>query len=64
VLADGKLYYVSRESGTFVVEAAPKFKLLAHNTLAPDTSIFNATPAISGSQLFLRSDRYLYCVGK
>lgn len=64
VLADGKLYYVSRESGTYVVEVGPKYKLLAHNTLDPDTSIFNATPAVSGSQLFLRSDRFLYCVGK
>jgi hypothetical protein len=45
------------------VEVGAKFKLLAHNTLNPDTSIFNATPAVSGSQLFLRSDRYLYCIG-
>jgi outer membrane protein assembly factor BamB len=64
VLADNKLYYVSRESGTFVVEAGPKFKLLARNTLEPDTSICNAAPAVSDSQLFLRSDRFLYCIGK
>jgi outer membrane protein assembly factor BamB len=64
VLADGKLYYVSRSEGTYVVEASPKFKMLAHNTLKPDTSIFNASPAVSHSQLFLRSDKYLYCVGK
>ena len=64
VLADGKIYYVSRDAGTYVVEAAPKFNLLAHNTLAPDTSIFNASPAVSRSQLFLRSDRYLYCISK
>ena len=64
VLADGKIYYVSREQGTFVVEAAPKFKLLAHNTLDPDTSVFNGSPAVSKSQLLLRSDRHLYCIGK
>jgi outer membrane protein assembly factor BamB len=63
VLADGKIYYVSREAGTFVVAASPKFKQLAHNTLEPDASIFNASPAVSGSQLFLRSDQYLYCIG-
>jgi outer membrane protein assembly factor BamB len=62
VIADGKLYYVSRTAGTFVLEAGPKFKLLAHNTL--DDSVFNGSPAVSGSQLFLRSDRYLYCLGK
>lgn len=64
LLADGKLYYVSRTNGAYVVEAAPKFKLLAHNTLKPDTSVFNGSPAVSDSQLFLRSDRFLYCLGK
>ena len=64
LLADGKLYYVSRQEGVYVVAASPEFKLLAHNTLAPDTSICNASLAVSDSQLFLRSDRYLYCIGK
>jgi hypothetical protein len=63
LLADGKLYYVSRSDGIYVVEASPKFKQLAHNTL-DDKSVFNASPAVSNSQLFLRSDRYLYCIGK
>jgi outer membrane protein assembly factor BamB len=64
VLADNKLYLVTRDSGVYVVEAGRKFKLLAVNTLEPDTSIFNASPAISHSQLLLRSDRFLYCIGK
>jgi outer membrane protein assembly factor BamB len=62
LVAEGKLYFVSRTEGAFVVEAGPKFKLLAHNTL--DDSVFNASPAVSNSQLLLRSDRYLYCIGK
>jgi outer membrane protein assembly factor BamB len=64
VLADGKIYCASREAGVYVIEAGPKFKLLAHNTIKTDTSIFNASPAVSASQLFLRSDRYLYCIGQ
>jgi outer membrane protein assembly factor BamB len=64
VLADGKIYYVSRTAGTYVVESGPKFKLLAHNTLNPDTSVFNASPVVSDSQLLLRSNRALYCIGK
>jgi outer membrane protein assembly factor BamB len=64
VLGDGKIYYVSRTAGVYVVEAGAKLKLLAHNTLAPDTSVFNGSPAVSRSQLLLRSDRYLYCIGK
>ena len=61
---DGKIYYVSRENGIYVLEASPTFKLLAHNTFARDRSVFNASPAIADGQLFLRSDRYLYCIGK
>jgi outer membrane protein assembly factor BamB len=64
LLADGKIYYVSREKGTFVVEAAPKFKLLAHNTIEGDASIFNGSPAVTASRLLLRSDRCLYCIEK
>ncbi len=64
VLADGKIYYVSRSNGAYVIEASPKFKQLAHNNLKSDESVFNATPAVSNSQLLLRSDRFLYCIGK
>lgn len=64
LLADGKLYYVTREQGVYVAAASPAFKLLAHNTLTPDTSVCNACLAVSDSQLFLRSDRYLYCIGR
>jgi outer membrane protein assembly factor BamB len=63
-VADGKIYCVSRTKGVFVLEASPKFKLLAHNTLDLDTSVFNASPVVSNSQLLLRSDRFLYCIGK
>lgn len=64
VIGDGKLYYVSRENGTYALSAEPRFKLLSHNTIESDTSVFNATPAISRGQLLLRSDKYLYCVGE
>lgn len=63
VLADGKLYYVSRTGRTFVVAARPTYQLLATNDLA-DRSTYNATPAVAGSRLFLRSDRFLYCLGQ
>ena len=64
VLADGKLYYVSQRKGTFVIAAQPKFELLAHNVLTEDSSRTNGSLAVSHGQLFLRTDRYLYCIGK
>ena len=63
LLADGRLYAVSRTQGMFVLAASPKFELLAHNELASDTTLFNASPAVSRGQLLLRSNRSLYCIG-
>ena len=62
VLANGNIYAVSRRNGTFVIEAKPGFKLVAQNKIAGDDSDFNATPALAGRQLFLRSNRNLYCL--
>lgn len=61
VVADGRFYVVSRKRGTFVYSADGKFELLARNELG-DKSQFNASPALVGKQLFLRSDRFLYCI--
>jgi hypothetical protein len=63
VLGDGMLYCVTRQGGTIVLAAGPQFKELARNDLG-DGSIANATPAINNGRLFLRSDRFLYCIGK
>ena len=60
---DGRLFVVSRERGTFVLDAAPAFKQLAHNVIADDDSIFNASPVVGRGQMLLRSDRFLYCIG-
>ena len=60
--ADGKLYAVTRENGTFVLAAKPEFEKLAHNKL-DDAGTCNASPTVSRGQLLLRSDRFLYCLG-
>lgn len=62
VLADGKLYAVSRKGGTIVYAAGKEYKELARNDLG-DESVFNATPVVSNGQLLLRSDAALYCIG-
>jgi outer membrane protein assembly factor BamB len=63
VVGDGKIYVVTRASGTYVLAAKPEFELLAHNKL-DDRSTFNASPIIADSKLILRSNKYLYCIGK
>ncbi len=63
VLADGKIYFVLRQSGTLVIEASPKFTPIATNTLETRTN-FHASPVVHNSQILLRSDRFLYCIGE
>ena len=63
VLVDGKLIAVSRYTGTFVIDADKELNVVATNTLT-DKSDTSASPAIADGQLFMRSDDYLYCIGK
>ncbi len=63
-LADGKLFYVSRKNGIYVVAAQPKFEQLAHNVFEDDQSRNNASIVVDGNRLILRTDQYLYCIGK
>jgi outer membrane protein assembly factor BamB len=64
VAVDGKIYFVSRFTGTNVIAAGPPFKELAHNKFEDDNSRTNSTPIVSEGCLLLRTDRYLYCLGK
>jgi outer membrane protein assembly factor BamB len=62
VLANGKIYFISRRGETYVYATGPEFKLLGQNRFASDHGDFSSTPAISDGQLFIRSSKYLYCV--
>jgi outer membrane protein assembly factor BamB len=64
ILSDDRLYCVSRWDGVYVLAAKPTFEVVAHNKLDGDESDFNASPAMSDGQMFLRSDRSLYCIAK
>lgn len=58
------IYAVSRRSGTFVLKAEPDFPLVVQNQFEDDDSEFNGSPAVSDNQLFLHSNKYLYCIGE
>ncbi len=62
VIADGKIYYVTRSGDCYVIKAGPKFEQLAKNQFGADSGEFSATPAISNGELFVRSSKYLYCI--
>src|SRR4051812_6661521 len=60
VAADGKIYFLSGQGNCHVVKAQAKYELLSKNELNETTL---TTPAISGGQIFLRTEKHLYCVG-
>ncbi|MCA9056508.1 MAG: PQQ-binding-like beta-propeller repeat protein [Planctomycetaceae bacterium] len=63
LLAEGRIYFLTRDGKTFVLAARPEFEQLAVNDLR-DGSLFNGSPAAAGGQLLIRSDKFLYCIGE
>ena len=61
LLADGKIYAVNEEGATTVLKAGDEFEILAVNRLDDYTL---SSPAAAGNRLFIRTARYLYCIGK
>jgi len=64
VRAGDRLYVTTRDQGIVVLEAKPEYKELAVNVIASDETLVNSSPAVSGNQLLLRTDAYLYCIGE
>jgi outer membrane protein assembly factor BamB len=65
IAAGGLAYYQSEEGTTYVLEPGPTMKLVARNTLRTgDGALFRASLAASAGQIFSRSDRALYCLGR
>ena len=61
VLADGKVYVTNEDGLTTVLKAGPKFEVLAENDLSDYTL---SSPAISDGQIFLRTEHFLYAIGR
>jgi outer membrane protein assembly factor BamB len=64
VVAGERIYYTGRGGRTVVLAAKPRFERLADNSLEGGRGSFNASPAIAGSRLLIRSNKYLYAIGK
>ena len=62
IVGAGDRVYIAGRNGTVnVIQHGPEFSVIAENTL--DDS-FNASPAIVGSELYLRGGQYLYCIAE
>lgn len=59
VAAAGRVYFTGRDGTTVVVKHGQQYEVLATNKL--DDTI-DASPALVDDQLFLRGERFLYCL--
>jgi outer membrane protein assembly factor BamB len=57
---NGRIFALSEDGDTFVLQAGPEFKVLGKNTLGEMTL---ATPAIAGGSLVVRTAGRLYRIG-
>ena len=60
IAAGGRLYLLDDDGQTTIVEAGPVFKVLAKNPLGERVQ---ASMAASQGQLFIRSEKNLFCIG-
>jgi len=61
VWADGRIYFLSEQGATTVIDAASEYKVVAINELNEKCC---ASPAVSHNSIFIRSDKNLYCIVK
>ena len=61
VYADGNIYFLSEEGESVVIKAGPKFELVARNSVGEKCQ---ASMAISQGQIFIRSEKHLFCIGE
>lgn len=59
IAANGNVYLVGREGTTLVIKDAPKFEIVATNSL---NDRIDASPVALGKDLFLRGHDHLYCI--
>ncbi len=61
VAADGRVYIVGRNGATLVLTHEANPRVLALNQLEDQ---FSASPALLGEALYLRGEKFLYCIGR
>lgn len=61
VIVADKIYFLSDDGETTVIQAGPEFKLLARNPLKEKTQ---ASMAVSQGQFFIRTANHLYAIGR
>lgn len=64
IALQGKLLWLMDDGTTVVVQPGRKLEIAWQNKLDGEKLDFGASPAVAEGRLFLRSQSYLYCIGK
>jgi hypothetical protein len=64
VVSGGNVYQVLKNGTILVIAAKREFELVSVNKFEDDGTEFNSTPAFSDNQMFIRSNKFLYCIGE
>ena len=65
IAANGLVYFVDEDGRTVVIKPGESLEIVSENLLtSADDEIFRASPTPCDGQLFIRSTKVLYCVGK
>ncbi len=60
IATEGKIYFTSEDGEIFVVQAGPKYELLAANAMG---EVCMATPAFSENMLLVRTQQHVFGIG-
>ena len=61
-LVGDKIYVMNQSGDTAILRAAPKYEVLAINSIGNELT--NASHAFSDGDIFLRTHKHLWCIGK
>ncbi|MSU80700.1 MAG: serine/threonine protein kinase [Gemmataceae bacterium] len=61
ILADGHVYMTDDDGITYVLKGSGKFDIVSRNPLGDECY---SSPAVSQGQLFIRTNNFLFCIGK
>ena len=61
VASDGKIFIADEEGTVYVFTTGPEFKVLSANPLS---DICMTTPAITDNLIYIRTEKYLFAIGK
>jgi len=62
IIAANKLYYTKRSGDVYVVNLSDDLDTVAVNRVTDGHEDFRATPAVSGGNLYIRSNKHVYCI--